>query len=252
MKHVVITVAAAMLVAAAPPALAQSQMQVQQTAQAPSDCDCKEMRNVKNRLCQTRLAQREYDRLAWKFASDEKTKGEPILLDGKIKEGIKNCVQEALNTGSDAGAQNAMSETNAACQIEDVYFSDAELDESRCIGMSVYRHEQFHQARCRERDNGKWQKIWTENAPVKSVIDTKFAMSAVDYMAEESAAYSLEEAELTQTLRRLLDTCYQTDKYVTVEGDDWVPGKQKGDEYSLDPSQHGCPSRPRQNKACPY
>jgi hypothetical protein len=82
-------------------------MQVQKTAQAPSDCGCKELRNVKNRLCQVRLAQREYDRIATKFLADEAAKGEPILLNGKIKDGIKDCVQEALNTGADAGAQNA-------------------------------------------------------------------------------------------------------------------------------------------------
>jgi hypothetical protein len=252
MRSSVLSVAILILIVGTPLADAQPQMQVQQTAQAPSDCGCKELRNVKNRLCQVRLAQREYDRIATKFLADEAAKGEPILLDGKIKDGIKDCVQEALNTGADAGAQNASSETDANCAIEDVTFSDSELDASRCIGMSVYRHEQFHQARCREREQGKWQRIWAEGAPVKTLVDTKFAMSAVDYMAEEAAAYSLEEAELTRTMQRLLSTCYSDDKVVTVEGDDWVPGKTKGDEYQLDLSLEDCPTRPRVTKKCKY
>lgn len=252
MRFRLATAAVSLLVAGTPLAGAQSQMQIQQTAQAPSDCGCKELRNVKNRLCQVRLAQREYDRLATKFIADEATTHAPILLDGTIKEGIKDCVQEALNTGADAGAQNASSETDANCHIGDVYFSDSDLDASRCIGMSVHRHEQFHQARCKERDQGKWQRIWAEGAPIKTLVDTKFAMSAVDYMAEEAAAYSLEEAELTQTMRRLLATCYSDDKVATVEGDDWVPGKKKGDQYQLDLSLEDCPTRPRVKKDCKY
>jgi len=252
MRSSLATVTVLLLVAGTQIAGAQPQMQIQQTAQAPSDCDCKELRNVKNRLCQVRLAQREYDRLATKFMADEAAKGSPILLDGTIKDGLKSCVQEALNTGADAGAQNASSETSANCDIEDVFFSDSELDASRCIGMSVYRHEQFHQARCKEREQGKWQRVWAANTPAKILVDTKFAMSAVDYMAEEAAAYSLEEAELTQTMQRLLSTCYSDDKVVTVEGNDWVPGKTKGDEYQLDLSLEDCPTRPRVYKDCKY
>lgn len=250
------TIVAAMaigLVAFAPQALAQPQMQIAQQAQAPTDCDCKEMRNIKNRLCGTRLAQREYDRVSSKFLADEKAKGQPILLDGTIKENITNCVQEAINMGTDQGAQDATSETNAVCAIEDVYFTHPELDASRCIGMSVYRHELFHQARCKERESGKWQQLWAGNAPVTTLLDTKFAMTAVDFMAEEAAAYSLEEAELTRALRRLVETCYSDDKVATVEDDDWVPGKKKGDEYRLDLSLEGCPARPRNSdKGCPY
>jgi len=252
MRPSLATVTVLLLFAGTQIAGAQPQMQIQQTAQAPSDCGCKELRNVKNRLCQARLAQREYDRIATKFLADEAAKGEPILLDGTIKDGLADCVQEALNTGADAGAQNASSKTSANCDIEDVIFSDSELDASRCIGMSVYRHEQFHQARCREREQGKWQKIWAEGAPVKTLVDTKFAMSAVDYMAEEAAAYSLEEAELTRTMQRLLSTCYSDDKVVTVEDDNWVPGKKKGDEYQLDLSLEDCPTRPRVTKNCKY
>lgn len=245
-------VAISLLVAGTQIAGAQPKMQIQQTAPAPSDCGCKELRNVKNRLCQARLAQREYDRIATKFLADESAKGSPILLDGTIKEGLKSCVQEALNTGADAGAQNATSETAADCDIGEVIFTDSELDASRCIGMSVYRHELFHQARCKERGEGKWQRVWAEGAPIKILADTKFEMSAVDYMAEEAAAYSLEEAELTQTMQRLLSTCYADDKVVTVEGDDWVPGKTKGDEYQLDLSLENCPTRPRVYKDCKY
>ena len=123
-------------------------------------------------------------------------------------------MQEAINSGSDAGAQDATSETNSICEIEDVYFTRSALDESRCIGMSVYRHEQFHQARCKERESGKWQPLRSSNAPLKILIDTRFAMS--------------------------------------VERDNWVPGKQKGDECQLDLSLEGCSTRQQKNdKGCP-
>lgn len=249
----IVSAVAIVLVVVAPQVRAQPQMQIAQQAQPPTDCGCKEMRNIKNRLCGTRLAQREFSRIASKFLEDEKAKGAPILIDGTIKDNITKCVQEEINRGTDEGAQDATSQTNAACEIEDVYFTHPELDESRCIGMSVYRHEQFHQARCKERESGKWQQLWAGNAPVTTLIDTKFAMTAVDYMAEEAAAYALEEGELTKALQRLVESCYPEDKVATVEDDDWVPGKQKGDEYKLDLSLEGCPARPRKNdKGCPY
>ena len=59
--------------------------------------------------------------------------------------------------------------------------------------------------------------------------------------------------ELTKALQRLVESCYPEDKVATVEDDDWVPGKQKGDEYKLDLSLEGCPARPRKtDKGCPY
>ena len=76
MRSSLYSVAAVLLVAGVPRADAQPQMQVQQTAQAPSDCGCKELRTVKTRLGQVRLAQREYDRLATKFLADEAAKGD--------------------------------------------------------------------------------------------------------------------------------------------------------------------------------
>jgi hypothetical protein len=78
-------------------------------------------------------------------------------------------------------------------------------------------------------------------------------MTAVDYMAEEHAAYMMEEAELRETLRRLANTCKKEDKVVTVNKDDQVPGKNKGDKYNLDPSIDPCPSRPRKSPSdCKY
>jgi hypothetical protein len=96
--------------------------------------------------------------------------------------------------------------------------------------------------------------VWTEGASIKSaLLDTKYAMSAVDYMAEEAAAYSMEEAELRETQRRLLDTCKQADRSVIVTDDDEVPGKKAGDKYNLDPSVERCPSRPRTSPSdCKY
>lgn len=221
-------------------------------AQAQSSCGCIGMRNVKNRLCETRTAMREYDRIASKFLSDEKKAGKPILLTGEIKDNIRDCLQEAINTVSDDNAQDASGETTPSCTVEDVKSAKSHLPPSKCIEESVRRHEEFHRQRCLERENGKWQKVWNDGAPVKSaLIDTKFAMSAVDYMAEEYAAYMIEEAEMAETLRRLANTCKAAEKVVTVADDDEVPGKKAGDKYSLDPSVERCPSRPRKS-ACRY
>jgi hypothetical protein len=39
----------------------------------------------------------------------------------------------------------------------------------------------------------------------------------------------------------------------TVEEDDYVPGKKKGDVYHFDLSLQGCPTRARKSpSACPY
>lgn len=223
-------------------------------AEAQSSCGCIGMRNVKNRLCETRAAQREYDRVASRFLSDEKKAGKPILLTGEIKNNIKDCLQEAMNTVSDDNAQDASGETTPSCTVEDVKSAKSHLPPSKCIEESVRKHEEFHRQRCLERENGKWQKVWNEGAPVKSaLIDTKFAMSAVDYMAEEYAAYMIEEAEMAETLRRLANTCKAAEKVVTVADDNEVPGKKAGDKYNLDPSVERCPSRPRKSpSACKY
>jgi hypothetical protein len=223
-------------------------------AQAQSPCGCIGMRNVKNRLCETRTAMREYDRIASRFVADEKKAGKPILLTGEIKNNIRDCLQEALNTSDDANAQDAAGETTPSCTVEPVKSTKSHLPPSKCIEESVRRHEEFHRQRCQERENGKWQKVWNEGAPVKSaLIDTKFAMSAVDYMAEEYAAYMIEEAELGETLRRLTNTCKAAEKVITVASDDEVPGKKAGDKYSLDPSIERCPTRPRKSPTgCKY
>jgi len=209
-----------------------------------SSCGCRGMRNVKNRLCETRAAIQEYDRISSKFLSEEKKSGKPIMFTSDTKENIKQCVKEAADTRADADAQNATGETLAACNITVKQTRD-DLPPSKCIEDSVRRHEEFHRDRCKEREEGKWQKIWSSDAPVRSAMDTKFAMSAVDYMAEEHAAYMMEEAELRETLRRLANTCKKEDIIVTVNVEDQVPGKKKGDKYSLDLSIDPCPSRPR-------
>ena len=217
-----------------------------------SSCGCRGMRNVKNRLCETRAAIQEYDRVSSKFLADEKKAGKPIMFTSDIKINIKQCVKEALDTRADADAQDARGETDASCNIT-VERTRDDLEPSKCIEESVRKHEEFHRAQCQEREKGKWQKIWSEDAPLRSAADTKFAMTAVDYMAEEHAAYMMEEAELRETLRRLANTCKKEDKVVTVNKDDQVPGKNKGDKYDLDLSIDPCPSRPRKSPSdCKY
>jgi hypothetical protein len=209
-----------------------------------SSCGCRGMRNVKNRLCEARAAIQEYDRISSKFLSEEKKGGKPILLTSDMKANIKLCVKEALDTRADADAQDAKGETEGACNITVKQTRD-DLPPSKCIEESVRRHEEFHRDRCKDREEGKWQRIWSSDAPLRSAMDTKFAMSAVDYMAEEHAAYMMEEAELRETLRRLANTCKKEDKVVTVNVDDQVPGMKKGDKYNLDLSIDPCPSRSR-------
>jgi hypothetical protein len=222
-------------------------------AGAQPSCGCRGMRNVKNRLCETRAAQREYDRIAAKLLADEKKATKPILLTQELKSNIKDCVQEAINTVDDAGAQDAAGETKSDCSIE-VASTRAHLASSQCIEDSVRKHEEFHRQQCLARENGKWEKVWHDGGPVKSALfDTKFAMTAVDYMAEEHAAYMMEEADLTETLRRLANTCKAAEKTVTVAKDNEVPGKKAGDRYSLDPSVERCPFRPRASPSkCKY
>jgi hypothetical protein len=211
------------------------------------------MRNVKNRLCETRAAQREYDRVMSKILADEKKAGKPTLLSGEIKNNIRDCVKEVINTVDDAEAQDAAGETSAACWVT-VSSKKSGLPPSKCIEESVRKHEEFHRDRCQERENGKWQRVWSKDAPIVSaMIDTKFAMTAVDYIAEEQAAYMMEEAELAGTLRRLVNSCKPAEKTVTVANDNEVPGKKKGDKYDLDPSIERCPSRPRETpSSCKY
>jgi hypothetical protein len=211
-----------------------------QAQQASPDCNCSEMRNVRNRVCGTRAAQREYDRIASKFLAEEKRTGKPILLTSDIKDSIKACVQEVMVQSQDMGAQDASGETDTNCKVT-VNSAYKRFPGSRCVEGSVRRHEEHHRRECLARQDGKWQKVWTTDAPVKSaLIDTKFAMSVVDYTAEEAAAYSMEESEMKDTLRNLNNTCKPTEKVVTIQDDDDVWFKKKGDKLSLDLSVDSC------------
>ncbi len=221
-------------------------------AEAQSPCKCAEMRDLKNRFCTARAAMREYDRVASKVLADEKKAGKPILLTSEIKGNIVKCVQEALDTADDIGAQFVQGGTDANCDVTGEVVAWRNGPPTDCIEKSVSKHEGFHRERCLEREKGKWQKVWTEGAPVASaMIDTKFAMTAVDFMAEEQAAYMMEEEELRETLRQLANKCKPAEKVVTISDNDDVAGKQAGDKYNLDPSLEPCPSRPRKTpSAC--
>jgi hypothetical protein len=187
-----------------------------------------------------------------KFVSAEKADGKPILLESENKTKIKDCVQDAVNAVTDREAQNADGVTGPTCEITVEKVNPRHIP-SKCIEAIVRRHEEHHRAECLMREEDKWWKVWLEGAPAKSaLIDTKFRMSAVDYMAEENTAYFQEEKELTETLRRLLKTCKDADKVVEIEGDDHVPGKKAGDKYHLDPSVNPCPAAPKTYGKCPY
>jgi hypothetical protein len=222
-------------------------------AQVAPECSCLAMRNVKNRLCNVRAAQKEFSRLMTKFVSAEKADGKPILLDSENKGKIQACVQDALNAVNDRETQNAAGETNRKCEII-VNKVNPRFPASKCIEAIVRRHEEHHRAECLMREEDKWWKVWSEDAPVQSaMINTMYRMSAVDYMAEENTAYFQEEKELTETLRWLLKTCKDADKVVEIEGDDHVPGKKTGDKYHLNPSVDPCPAPgPKTWERCSY
>lgn len=224
-----------------------------QAQNIPECNDCKEMRNIRNRICGTRAAQREYDRIASKLLAEEKTKGKPILLTSEIKDSIKACVLEVMTQAQDMDAQNAAGFTDSACRIT-VNRQWPNKPPSLCVEASVRRHEEHHRAECLEREKGKWQKVWNSDAPVKSaLLDTKFAMSAIDYMAEESAAYAMEEAEMRESLRRLNKTCPIASRSAVIKDDDDVQGKKKGDKLILDLSEDSCTMAPREKKpACTF
>ena len=223
------------------------------SAEVLNKCGCQAARNVKNRLCETRAAQREFWRLNEHFIALEKEQGAPIMLDTDIKQHIENCGTEALSTADDVMAQSATSETGRNCEIEVPQTTRTHLNPSHCIAQSVYKHEELHREACLRRQEGKWERIWAGRIPVAAGINTLWQMSVVDYLAEETAAYMLEESNLVDTLKQLVATCGKADLQATVEEDDYVPGKRKGDTYQFDLSLQGCPTRARKSPSvCPY
>lgn len=222
-------------------------------AEVLSNCGCKAVRNVKNRLCETRAAQREFDRLASHFLAEEKAKGAPIMMDGDIKENIEKCGVEALSQADDTEAQSATAHTDRSCAISVPETTRAHLDPSYCVGQSVLKHEEFHRQACLQRQQGKWERIWAGRAPATAAVSTMFEMSVVDYLAEEAAAYMLEESDLTDTLKQLVATCKPSELQVKIVDDGEVPGKKAGDTYKFDLSMEGCPTRPRKSPSvCAY
>jgi hypothetical protein len=223
------------------------------SAEVLEKCGCQAARNVKNRLCETRAAQREFWRLNDLFVALEKAQGAPVQLDTEIKGNIEKCGTEAITTADDAMAQSATSGTGRTCEIDVPQTTRTHLPPSHCIAQSVYKHEELHREACLRRQSGKWERIWAGRAPVISGINTLWSMSVVDYLAEETAAYMLEESNLTETLKQLVATCSKAELMATVEEDDYVPGKKKGDVYHFDLSLQGCPTRTRKSPSvCPY
>lgn len=209
-------------------------------------CDCKDLRDMKNRVCEARQAIRELTRLEQMYYDEETKTKTVVYLDGDSKAQVKACLKEAMGTATDEGSQNATGETNASCAIESVTAAHTYMPVSMCMTESVNLHEGYHTAQCKLREQDKWVEVFTGTP--SALIDTRYSQSVVSYMAEERMAYAMEEIRLRLHMQEIMAKCKPAETSVKAKSDDEVPGRKKGDTYQLDLSKEGCPSRPRPPK----
>jgi hypothetical protein len=203
-------------------------------------CDCKDIRDVKNRICEARAAINEYDRLDKYLEGQEQRGGQPIFLNDPLRDRInKGCAQEAVDLAIDRGAKQAVAQTEANCNIVNV------LADSACLQEGVLRHEGVHRDACYKREDGKWAQVWKDywsfNNLAGAIINTRFTMSAREFIKEEKTA---SETELRHYL-----TVFTSMKLVCKYPGDFVVKYPDGSTY--DTSAHPCPSRPRPAKGAP-
>jgi hypothetical protein len=170
-------------------------------AAAESTCGCEDIPDIRNRLCITRAAIAEYDRLIQRARDQEKQTGKPIFVTKSDKENlIKPCVQEVMVAMNVPGSRQAKAETDDAC---DVTVTRAD---TACLGKAVEIHEGRHALVCqwmREKESSRG--LIAEF--LMNFKDTRSGQSAIGYMNEEKSGYQGEINFLRSELMSLSARC---------------------------------------------
>ena len=179
------TAAALLLSTASSAALAQS-------------CDCSDVTDLINRVCEARAAIAEYTRQISLIRRFESEKGRPEkFTENSYKQSVQPCVQEAINQVTNPNARRVGAETNNGCEIE-----YPKAPATACMRETLGAHESVHVTSCRaavdKRASGGVIAEFLGN-----FSDWRSAGSLIDAANDERTAYSTEINHATAELARL-------------------------------------------------
>lgn len=165
------------------------------------DCDCKDIRDIRNRICVAKAAISEYDRHIYRLRKKEQGDGTPVMLTPFRKnEGMKPCVAEAMETVRDKSANSADGETTSeSCEV-------TVNAPTPCLEKSIRIHEGVHERKC------MWSKTGGDEVSLIDEFLSKFrmnreGMTMIQYANEEQAGYRSELNFLRSELISLSFRC---------------------------------------------
>lgn len=166
-------------------------------ASAQPACNCGDLRDLVNRICEARAASAEYRRLTNTIRGAERNAGRPMpFTDADYENLVQPCVQEAINQVSDFGARRGTAETDNSCNM-----SFKSPPPTACLRGSLTAHESVHVTACQAIRNSRDGFFKEFRDLVGSLRERNQTM--VDMLNEERAAYTTEISYARQQLDRL-------------------------------------------------
>ena len=161
-----------------------------------SACNCSDLRDLMNRICEARAAVSEYRKQINLIRAAEQRRGAPLMHSEAIyRNDVQPCVQEAINQVTDSGARRGTAETDNSCNL-----SFKSPPPTACMRGSLTAHESVHVTYCQairnERD-GFFQELRDTFRDIRS------DRTMVDLLNEERAAYTTEISYARMQLDRL-------------------------------------------------
>jgi hypothetical protein len=187
-------------------------------AQTGSSCSCDDVRSIRARLCASRAALKEWDRLIGLIQQREEQSGQVEQFSRSGKVDVAHCVDEIididyqewtvenpLKPGEFLDVDRVGGETNPltfSCAPKVEKTASARSEPSACLKENLMAHESVHVKRC-EAQKSEWglvQSLWGWR-------DYRAERSLVDYMREEMSGYAVEVNFLATRLMELSEKC---------------------------------------------
>lgn len=241
-----------------------------------TDCDCKHLREMRDRWCSARAARDEYERIKAFLEAETAKTGETRMYSLADKRMInQTCVKGAIDRVSDQGVVKVTGVTIENDPTQSIRGMDDcrievtnEYDDNKCLKQIVEGHETHHSRECQVRTK-RWQhfdpnvrvKIQASMYGASSTLamtatgDTKFSLTSAEFASEEAASYTREIVMINARWKELQKTCTNPMDFLgelknadTVGQSLWnsiTPDASGKRFYKMfDPSRDPCPYRP--------
>lgn len=176
-------------------------------------CNCEDVADLRNRICEARAAIAEYGRQINRIAAYERDvlKAPLMYTEELYKSRMQPCVQEAINSVTDDNARRFTADTNNACEIT------LKGKPTACMAESLSNHERYHVRACMQR-----REIRTQGSAFKEFMeifaDSRSGQSLISLANEERSAYRGEIEHNLAQLNSLAQRCPKSMFEITRNG----------------------------------